>query len=245
VLGQKDFHSNEPNGGREEPAADTLFWPFGVAWDGKHLWIADTGNRRVLVWDGMPTRRGQKADRVLGQTTFSCRDENGGGVPNGASMRWPHGITFLGGRVCIADAGNNRVMVWSQTPSRDGQPCDVVLGQARPDRSDHNQGDYWPSSASLNMPYALTTVSDWLVVADTANSRLVAWPGAGIRDGAPAQRLAGQDDWRAKGENRWHCAARDGLCWPYGLAATDRYAVVADAGNNRILLWAWNTEVAT
>jgi hypothetical protein len=95
------------------------------------------------------------------------------------------------------------------------------------------------------MPYAVTTMADWLVVADTANSRMVAWPESDVRDGASAHRLAGQDDWRAKGENRWRCASRDSLCWPYGLAATDQYAIVADAGNNRILLWRWNEEIVT
>jgi hypothetical protein len=245
VLGQSDFYSVESNGGREAPAADTLFWPFGVAWDGVRLWVADTGNRRVLVWDGMPTRSGQKADLVLGQRDFSCRDENAGGAPNAATMRWPHGVAFFGTRVSIADAGNNRVMVWLQPPSRNGQGCDLVLGQPRPDRVDHNQGDYWPGSATLNMPYALTTVAGWLVVADTANSRLVAWRGADVSDGAPATRIAGQDDWRAKGENRWRSPSRDSLCWPYGLGTSGRYAVIADAGNNRVLLWPWSEEIVS
>ena len=58
VLGQENFCSAEPNRAREAPTSDTLFWPFGVAWDGQRLWVADTGNRRVLVWDGLPTRSG-------------------------------------------------------------------------------------------------------------------------------------------------------------------------------------------
>jgi hypothetical protein len=245
VLGQESLHSVDPNRSREAPAADSLFWPFGVAWDGARLWVADTGNRRVLVWDGMPTHSGQPADLVLGQSSFTCRDENSGGTPNEASMRWPHGITFLGARAVVADAGNNRVMVWSRTPSSDGQRCDCVLGQPRPDAADHNQGDYFPGAATLNMPYALTTVADWLVVADTANSRLVAWRGPDIVDGAAASRLTGQDDWRAKGENRWRSPSRDSLCWPYGLGACRRHAIVADAGNNRILLWTWSEEIVT
>jgi hypothetical protein len=245
VLGQESFASVDPNRSRESPAADSLFWPFGVAWDGARLWVADTGNRRVLVWDGMPTHFGQPADLVLGQRSFSCRDENSGGAPSAASMRWPHGITFMGARVVVADAGNNRVMVWSRTPSSDGQHCDCVLGQPRPDAADHNQGDYFPGATTLNMPYALTTVADWLVVADTANSRLVAWHKLDVVDGASASRLAGQDDWRAKGENRWRSPSRDSLCWPYGLCASGRHAIIADAGNNRILLWTWNEEIVT
>jgi hypothetical protein len=243
ALGQENFGSAEPNRGKSTPEADTLFWPFGVAWDGARLWVADTGNRRVLVWDGMPTRSGQKADLVLGQSHFSCRDENAGGAPTSSSMRWPHGIAFLGSRVCVADAGNNRVMVWARMPSSDSQPCDSILGQRRPDEVDHNQGDYWPGSTTLNMPYALTTVADWLVVADTANSRLLAWRGADVTDGAAACRLAGQDDWKAKGENRWRSASRDSLCWPYGVAVSGRHAVIADAGNNRVLLWSWREEM--
>ena len=245
VLGQESFEWVDPNRSRESPAADSLFWPFGVAWDGARLWVADTGNRRVLVWDGMPTRSGQPADLVLGQNSFCCRDENSGGAPSAASMRWPHGIAFMGARVVVADAGNNRVMVWSRTPSSDGQPCECVLGQARPDAADHNQGDYFPGAATLNMPYALTTVADWLVVADTANSRLVAWHERDIVDGAAASRLAGQHDWRSKGENRWRSASRDSLCWPYGLSAAAPHAIVADAGNNRILLWTWSEEIVT
>jgi NHL repeat len=243
VLGQENFCSVEPNRARETPASDTLFWPFGVAWDGQRLWVADTGNRRVLVWDGLPTRSGQRADLVLGQRGFSCRDENSGGAPSAASMRWPHAIAFLESRVFIADAGNNRVMGWSKTPSSDGQPCETLLGQPGTDTADHNQGDYFPGAATLNMPYALTTVADWLVVADTANSRLVAWRGADIANGAAASRLAGQDDWRAKGENRWRSPSRDSLCWPYGLGISGRHAIIADAGNNRVLLWPWSEEI--
>ena len=39
------------------------------------------------------------------------------------------------------------------------------------------------------MPYALTTVADWLVVADTANSRLVAWHKLDVVDGAACETL--------------------------------------------------------
>lgn len=245
VLGQADFRSVEPNRGRDQPAADTLFWPFGVAWNGARLWVADTGNRRVLMWNGLPTRSGQPADLVLGQKRFSCRDENAGGPADAGSMRWPHGIAFLGAGVFVADAGNNRVMVWQRPPSTDGQPCDAILGQTNPTAVDHNQGDYWPSAIALNMPYAVTAIGPWLVVADTANSRLTAWHADDITGcGASARRIAGQPDWEAKGDNRWQPPARDSLCWPYGVCSSSHHAVIADAGNNRVLLWRWSEEVA-
>ena len=244
VLGQADFHSVAGNRGGDQPRADTLFWPYGVAWDGARLWVADSGNRRVLVWNGLPTRNGQAADLVLGQHSFDVRDENAGATPDASSMRWPHGIAFLDGKVCVADAGNNRVMVWRQTPTANGQPCDAILGQAKSAGVDHNQGDYWPTAAALNMPYAISTIGSWLVVTDTASSRLLAWHEDDIvGSGAAAQRLAAQPDWEAKGDNRWLAATRDSLCWPFGLCSSDEYAIIADAGNNRVMLWRWSREI--
>jgi hypothetical protein len=159
-------------------------------------------------------------------------------------MRWPHAITFLGARLCVADAGNNRLMIWHETPSNDGQACDIILGQCHADRVDHNQSDYWPSAAALNMPYAVTSVGAWLVAADTANSRLLAWPQMSLQaNGAPAVRIAGQLDWNNKGDNRWQPPTRDSLCWPYGLASDRSHAIIADAGNNRVLLWRWHEQV--
>ena len=244
VLGQAGFGAVEGNRNRDTPGADTLFWPFGIAWEGEHLWVADTGNRRVLMWNGLPSRNGQPANLVLGQHDFASRDENAGGAPDAGSMRWPHGLTFLGKRLCVADAGNNRVMIWDTSPMANGQACDAILGQQTISGVDHNQGDYWPTASALNMPYALTARGDWLVVADTASSRLLAWHDKDINGyGAHPRLLAAQPDWEAKGDNRWMAATRDSLCWPFGLCSTGEYAIVVDAGNNRVMLWRWSREL--
>jgi hypothetical protein len=55
--------------------------------------------------------------------------------------------------------------------------------------------------------------------------------------GAHADRLTGQPDFAAKGDNRWGVAMRDSLCWPYGLSALGSTVAVADSGNNRVLIW--------
>ncbi len=244
VLGQADFGAVEANRGGQQPDADTLFWPFGVAWDGTRLWVADTGNRRVLMWNRLPARSGQPADLVLGQADFASRDENAGGNPDASSMRWPHGLAFLGQRLCVADAGNNRIMIWDVCPVANGQACDAMLGQQTASGVDHNQGDYWPTAAVLNMPYALATLGEWLVVADTASSRLLAWHDQDIMGyGADPRLLAAQPDWEAKGDNRWMPATRDSLCWPFGLCSAGDYAIIVDAGNNRVMLWRWSREV--
>jgi hypothetical protein len=237
VLGQSDFSSTDANRGADTPTAQTLFWPYGLYWDGLHLWVADTGNRRVLMWHSVPREHGAPADLVLGQSGFLSRDENGGGSPDACSMRWPHAIAQAGSRLFITDAGNNRIMIWNAIPAASGAPCDQVLGQRNFADVDHNQSLYWPSDATLHMPYGVAAVGRWCIAADTANSRLIAWPAEDWRTGASASALTGQVEFNAKGDNAWAPPTRRSLCWPYGISVCAGLAVVADSGNNRVLVW--------
>ncbi len=237
VLGQKDFESGDANRGSLRASADSFHWPYGVACHGDQLFVADSENRRVLIWNGVPTTNGQPADGVLGQFDLECRDENAGSEPSAMSMRWPHGITVWRGRLCVSDAGNNRIMVWSGIPTEFGQPCEFVLGQSSPELVDHNQSLYWPRANTLNMPYGIAAVGDWLVAVDTASSRLIGWHIDDLATNAAARALAGQPNFHEKGDNRWAPPQADSFCWPYGITACDETVVVADSGNNRVSLW--------
>ena len=237
VLGQSDFVSSNANKGSHKASANSFHWPYGVAWANKHLFVADSENRRVLIWKGLPEYNDQPADIVLGQNNFTNRDENAGGTPNAMSMRWPHGIAIWNGHLCVSDAGNNRIMIWKEIPQTSGAECDYVLGQANPNLVDHNQSLYWPRANSLNMPYAIATKDEWLIVADTANSRLLGWHIDDLSNGAPARALLGQNNFHDKGDNRWQPACVDSLCWPYGLQVINNKLAIADSGNNRISLW--------
>lgn len=237
VLGQADLSSGAINRGLDRPRADTLYWPYGVHWDGARLWVADTGNRRVLRFDGLPRSHGASADLVLGQPDFEHRDENAGSA-GAATLRWPHAVAHWQGRLCVADAGNNRVLLWQRDPDTPMAPSDAILGQADARALDHNRGEYWPSAASFNMPYGLAVHAGRLFVADTANSRLLRFDSPSQAD---AQALAGQPGFRDKGDNRWQPATRDSLCWPYALSFAGSTAVVVDSGNNRVLLWEVST----
>jgi hypothetical protein len=237
VLGQVDGHGGLANRGAGTPGADTLNWCYGVAIFGGKLVVADTGNRRVLVWDAIPERHGAPADLVLGHRTFTSRDENAGDAPGPVGMRWPHGITMWGGGLLVGDAGNNRVMGWRAMPRAHGQPCDYVLGQATTAGVDHNRGTYYPTAATLNMPYGVAVLGERLAVADTACSRLVGFAPYSRKTNALARWVSGQPRFCDKGDNRWLPVARDSVCWPYAITACGATAVVADSGNNRVLLW--------
>jgi hypothetical protein len=266
VLGQAAMGDGELNRGGS-PRDDTLYWPYGVASDGRRLYVADSNNRRVLIWNGLPCESGQPADLVLGQPDFRSGEENAGGAPTAASMRWPHALASDGERLLLADAGNNRLLIWDRLPAETNAPADLVLGQPDFTAVADNQG-YNLGRSTLRFPYAVALWGDRIVVADTGNSRLMIWDDREPRtenqepttlddrramrnaelssfarrpspfaNGAPADAVFGQVSFTQNGENRWKLAGRDTLCWPYGLSAVDGVLAVADSGNNRVLLW--------
>lgn len=242
VLGQPDFSGDLPNHGELNVGApDRLHWPFAALVHDDRLYVADTGNRRVLVWDPMPGPgdSGRPADRVLGQPDLDGRSDNAGleGGADARTLRWPHALAVLGGHLVVADAGNNRVQLF-ELPVTDFAPAVQLLGQDGPGKVDHNQAGYWPTATSLNMPYGVIAAGEGLLVADTANSRIVGFDGVlGGSMGMPAVSLSGQDHFRMKGDNRWGLTTRDSLCWPYNLAIQGSTVFVADTGNHRVQIW--------
>ena len=77
----------------------------------------------------------------------------------------------------------------------------MVLGQKNFDVVEINQGVYFPSASSLSMPYGVAATGEWLLVADTANSRLLGWkqPESILSlPGVVADGIAGQDTFQSK-----------------------------------------------
>ena len=116
-------------------------------------------------------------------------------------------------------------------------PAISFSGNADASGVDHNQAAYYPTPATLNMPYGLAILDKHLVTADTANCRLVGYDLNTVAMNAQAEAPSGQRTFQDKGENRWGNPQRDSLCWPYGVAASANQCVIADSGNNRVLLW--------
>jgi hypothetical protein len=222
-----------------------FYWPFGIAEIDGGFWVADTGNRRVLGWlDGVPDP-GRAADVVLGQPDLESRGENRDRAVAADSMRWPHAIASTGGIMFIADAGNHRVLGWRGSVEGD-RAADVVIGQ--PDFSSSFESPYRPQGpAAFRFPYAVAASPDGsLFVGDTSNNRIgvvddVVRTFALDRSGVPVDRVLGQPDLDANGENRWDRVQHDTLCWPYGVSyhrhMDGARLAVADSGNNRVMVW--------
>ncbi len=149
VLGQPDFfHANAPPPTKTFPptAANQLLNPVAVSSDGVHLFVADLGFNRVLIWNGIPTTMDQNADVVVGQPDMTTAVPNwsnalcasngtdSNGNPTypfecGATLNFPRFALSDGTRLFIADGGNDRVLIFNSIPMTNGATADEVLGQ--------------------------------------------------------------------------------------------------------------------
>jgi len=84
--------------------------PIGVATDGQgHLYVADTGNNRLLEYDA-PLTSDRAADRVFGQPSMLTGTANIGGV-SALSLNFPTAAALdAQGNLYLADDSNNRVL---------------------------------------------------------------------------------------------------------------------------------------
>jgi len=235
ALGQANLDEVLANRGGDTSGL-SFYWPFGFALVGGTFWVADTGNRRVLGWSGGLGEPGVAPDIVLGQPSMNERGENRGGAVSASSFRWPHSVAGDDATLFVADAGDHRVLGWSPLPTGD-RPANMVVGQADFTRSE--ELTYRPQGPQrLRFPYAVVSDDRRMLVADTANNRVLAWePVPRDGQGAAAKMVFGQDDFDLHGENRWLAITDDSLCWPYGLSLCGDVLAIADSGNNRVVLW--------
>ena len=97
------------------------------------LYVADTQNNRVLIFNRIPTSNGAAADVVLGQpnfTTFVEPDltQQKNNVQANQLLN-PVAVTSDGVHIFVTDLGYNRVLIWNSIPSTNGAAADVVIGQ--------------------------------------------------------------------------------------------------------------------
>jgi hypothetical protein len=238
VIGQADFHSGEPNakGIGAAPTAKSLYWPYGVFSDGTQLWIADTGNRRVLYFRRLPLENNVAADGVIGKPDLTTRDyENHEPI-------WPYTVRISArGALCIADTQYYRVLLWHQWQKAFTQPADVIVGQADFDSNGMNRFGLQPSESSLSWVYDAFFDDAGLWIADTGNSRLLYFQNLPQNHAAMADNLIGHDNFRTGSENaETKLGTEHQLYWPFSLCLNQHQLFVADTGNHRVLIYERN-----
>ncbi|MFN9500723.1 MAG: hypothetical protein ACK57K_05315 [Chryseotalea sp.] len=235
VLGQPDFTSNEPNvyGLGKAPSAKSLYWCYGVFVHNEKLFIADTGNRRVLVYHTLPKENYAAADAVIGATSFTEKEYD----PQSAI--WPYSIKLSEqGEVAITDTQYFRVLYWANVEDALHKSAAVVFGQ--PDLVSNGQNQYLlkPDAHTLNWCYDSQFFNGGLWIADTGNSRLLWHPEIAKQNNAKALQLIGHGDFVTGSENMETVLTTEhSLYWPFSLSCNQHEMAVADTGNHRIILY--------
>lgn len=235
VLGQKDFTGNEPNvdGIGTTPTARSLNWPYGVDADGERLFIADTGNRRVLVYNQIPTESYAAADQLIGKKDFGDRDYDH------TQPIWPYSVKIgPNGELAIADTQYYRVLLYKDwTSALDLATSPVIIGQESIEGNGQNQFRWFPEANTLNWCYDTVFYGDSIYVADTGNSRVLRFDELPKENNQEAHSLLGQANFNLGIENRNSIKATpESMYWPFHLAIDAGVMAIADTGNHRIIL---------
>lgn len=177
VLGQSNFTTTSFG-----TNASNFALPYNVFIDSAgRLWVADTGNNRVLRFDTAASKaNGATADGVLGQPDFTTASQ----VTTASGMRLPSGVTIdTSGRLFVADTSNHRVL-WFDTAvdKANGANADGVLGQPDFTTGTRNTGGISATSLLFLSDATFDAASDTLWVADIDNHRVLRY---GIPNAAP------------------------------------------------------------
>jgi uncharacterized protein (TIGR03437 family) len=212
--------------------------------DPPHLYVADTFNNRVLGYkDARLVRPGDRADIVIGQTDLNRSlvnsPSNNRDSLNNTGLFRPSGLAVdANGNLWVADSGNGRVLrfpaPFAQTiPPGERHRADLVIGQPN-----FNLKITDPTSRNMAYPFGLAfTVDGHLLVSDAVHSRVLFFrlPANGqFVNGQAAERVIGQPDFFSAGTG----AGLRRLNSPRQISTdTDDRLYVADAGNDRVLVY--------
>src|SRR5271165_3706365 len=127
VLGQPDFTTVQPI----KLNSSQFRGPQGVWVQGTQLFVADTQNHRVMIWNTIPAANNQPADLVLGEPNFTTAPPatTSDLPPTASNLFSPVSVTSDGTHLFVTDLGHHRVLIWNSFPTQNGQAADVVVGQ--------------------------------------------------------------------------------------------------------------------
>ena len=124
VLGQLNFTTSTPGA-----TQSTLNSPGGITYDAvnKQLFVADTNNNRIIVFDVSTINNGEGAVNVLGQLNFTTSTPGA----TQSTLNSPGGITYdaVNKQLFVADTNNNRIIVFDVSTINNGEGAVNVLGK--------------------------------------------------------------------------------------------------------------------
>lgn len=261
VLGQPNFNTVQTI----VATASSFRGPEGVWIQNGKLFVADTQNNRILIWNSIPKSNNQPADLELGQSSFTSVQGEPVTTTNPTStqgtMLNPVSVTSDGVHLFVSDLGYNRVLIWNSIPTQSGKPADVEIGQTNFSNAiandnvdlcpqagvDANNNPTYPDRCGRTLNYPRFALSDGtrLFIADGGNDRVLVFNRIPTQNAAEADIVLGQPDEYASvitsTTDLFHPlllqAAANVNPTPTSLAWDGTNLYVADPSNRRVLVY--------
>jgi hypothetical protein len=232
VIGQTSLAGTQANQGLSAPLANTLKQPGGVFCDGNKLYISDTNNNRVLIYNSIPVSNNASANVVVGQADFTHNSDNQGGFTGDNTLYAPTGILVHSSKLYISDLVNNRVLIYNTIPTSSDAHANVVIGQANMGTANTGVG-----TQGLHGPRGLFISGTKLIIADNFNSRVLIFNTIPTSDHASASVVVGQANFTDNLSNRGGSAASNTLSSPTDILVRGSKLIISDTSNNRLLVF--------
>ena len=249
ALGQKDLWTSDVHSGR---TASSIKLPLAVEYDTSHkrLFVADTWNDRVLVFDMTPGQvsSGMDASYVLGQADFTTRDttvaanrfyfasREGAGIYPSQSRAAEMAMDRVHQRLFVTDGGHNRVLVFDVHPDRlrSGANAIAVIGQ---DDFDSTEEGFSASRWKLPGDLAYDEEHERLFVEAPWENRALVFDVAPdeLTNGMSARIVIGQSEFTSRAPG----LARNKIRQPDGISydPVNERLHWTDKGNERVLVF--------
>ncbi len=247
IIGQTSFNGAASNSGGVK--ASTLFLSggsffahTGLTLDAAgNLWVADTGNNRVLRFPVSVLTAGQNgpsADTVIGQKDF-VSSVSATSQTSLTNLTNPTSVSFDStGNMLVAD-GQHRVVVFPPG-STTNSSATRYLGIAVPASTQ-------PSAVQVGFITSVVAAGSNVIVVDAGFNRVLTfgavstWPTGGLQLSPTANVVTGQPDFMSSMANQGGVPAANTLSGPVDVAVSPSELFVTDAGNNRILVYTLDT----
>ncbi len=258
VLGQTGFTSVA----LVTVTASAMRGPQGVWIQGSKLFVADTQNNRILIWNTIPTQNNQPADVVLGQPDFvtspPINQVNLALTANASIMLSPTSVTSDGTHLFVTDLGYNRVLIWNSIPTTNQKPADFEIGQVdmtqtipndtahlcQSNGTDSTGAATFPATCGFTLSFPRFALSDGarLFVADGGNDRVLVYDSIPQKNAVKADVVLGEPDEFSDvftSSDPTTVSTADVLPTPTSLAwdPVNQNLYVADATDFRILIF--------
>lgn len=233
IDGAADFVLGQPNltSGLSGLNNSSFSQPRGLSFDEttQRLYVTDSGNNRIMVFDVTTITNGEAAVNELGQIDFNSNITDL--TQTNFFGPFDTALDIGGQRLFVLDNGNRRIMVFDVSTIADGEAAINVLGST----DFVSIAPFGTAINAINSGTGLAFNQDTkhLFVSDESDARVIIFDTNAITDGEDAVRVFGQPDFTTMGVN----VTQDGLVGPYGMDidTNANRLMIADSYASRVI----------